>query len=44
MSMMGTRVVRVDTGFMELVGPVWSKREGEERPYGFVAEARHLRA
>lgn len=33
---------REETGFMDLVGPVWSKREGDERRYGFVAQARHL--
>ena len=33
---------RAETGLMALVGPVWTKRDGEARRYGFVAEARHL--
>ena len=33
---------RDETGFMDLVGPVWSKRDAEERRYGFLAEACHL--
>lgn len=31
-----------DHGFIELVGPVWHKREPEGLAYGFLAEARHL--
>ena len=33
---------RAETGLMALVGPIWTKRDGEARRYGFVAKARHL--
>jgi uncharacterized protein (TIGR00369 family) len=33
---------RPETGFMGLIGPVWTKSEGEERLFAFLAEARHL--
>lgn len=32
----------VDHGFIELVGPLWSRREPEGMAHGFLAEARHL--
>ena len=28
-------------GFAELVGPIWSRRDGERLRYGFLAEAKH---
>lgn len=33
---------RDEIGFMDLVGPIWSKRDGEDRRFAFLAEARHL--
>lgn len=33
---------REDSGFVALVGPLWTRRDGEGDSYGFLAEERHL--
>lgn len=30
-----------DKGFVAMVGPIWTKKEGERRRFGFLAEERH---
>jgi len=34
--------LRALPGFIGLVGPLWTKREGDRWAYGFVAEDRHV--
>ncbi len=30
-----------DQGFIELVGPIWTRRDGDRRRFGFLPEPRH---